>query len=169
VQKITPFLWFNDQAEDAVKFYKSIFKRTKILKIVRYGEAAARASGQKKGSVMTIEFQLEGQRFIALNGGPHFKFTEAISFVVNCKTQVEIDYYWKKLSAGGHESQCCWLKDKFGVSWQIFPVALAALLTERDAARTERVMGALMTMQKPDISALKRAATSGPGKRGLKK
>jgi predicted 3-demethylubiquinone-9 3-methyltransferase (glyoxalase superfamily) len=158
MQKITPFLWFNDQAEEAVKFYKSIFKNTKILKIAHYGEAAAKASGRQKGSVMTVEFELEGQRFVALNGGPHFKFNEAISFVVNCKTQAEVDTFWKKLSAGGHESQCGWLKDKFGLSWQIFPVILGDLLTDKDTAKSERVMRALLLMRKPDIKALKAAA-----------
>ena len=169
VQKITPFLWFDDQAEDAVKFYKGIFKRMKVLKTSRYGEGGARASGQKEGSVMTIEFELEGQRFIALNGGPHFKFTEAISFVVNCKTQAEIDYFWEKLSAGGYKSQCCWLKDKFGVSWQIFPAFLTDLLAGKDAAKANRVMSALMTMRKPDINALKKAAASAPTKAVSKK
>ncbi|HEY3854673.1 MAG TPA: VOC family protein [Verrucomicrobiae bacterium] len=169
MQKITPFLWFNDQAEEAVRFYKGIFKRTKVLKTARYGEGGAKASGQKMGTVMTIEFELEGQRFLALNGGPSFKFTEAISFVVNCKTQAEIDYFWKKLSAGGYESQCCWLKDKFGVSWQIFPVILMDLLTGKDDAKANRVMSALMTMRKPDLAALKKAAVPVPGKSRSKK
>jgi predicted 3-demethylubiquinone-9 3-methyltransferase (glyoxalase superfamily) len=169
MQKITPFLWFNDQAEEAVKFYTRVFKRSKVLKTAHYGEGGSRASGQKKGSVMIIEFELEGQRFIALNGGPHFKFTEATSFVVNCKTQAEIDYFWKNLSAGGHESQCCWLKDKFGLSWQIFPVILADLLTDKDAARADRVMSAVMTMQKPDLNAIKKAAAGKPGKARSKK
>src|SRR6201996_5048386 len=114
MQKITPFLWFNDQAEEAVKFYTSIFKKSKVVKIARYGEAGERTTGLPKGSVMTIEFELEGQKFVALNGGPHFKFTEAISFVVNCETQDEVDAYWEKLSAGGTEVQCGWLKDRFG-------------------------------------------------------
>ncbi len=121
MQTITPFLWFDNQAEEAVKFYTSIFKNSKIKKIARYGEAGP----GPKGSVMTIEYQLAGQEFLALNGGPHFKFTEAISLVVNCKTQAEVDYHWKKLSAaGGQEVQCGWLKDKYGLSWQIVPTIL---------------------------------------------
>src|SRR5271170_52265 len=119
MQKITPFLWFDNQAERAVKFYTSIFKNSKILKVCRYGEAGQKASGQPEGSVMTIEFQLDGQKFVALNGGPHFKFTEAVSFVVNCQTQAEVDKFWKRLSAGGKPGQCGWLKDKYGVSWQV--------------------------------------------------
>ncbi|HEY8188942.1 MAG TPA: VOC family protein, partial [Pyrinomonadaceae bacterium] len=117
MQKITPFLWFNDNAEEAVNFYVSIFKDSKIGAITRYDEGSAAASGRPKGSVMTISFQLEGQEFVALNGGPHFKFTEAVSFVVNCKTQEEVDEFWSKLSAGGEEVQCGWLKDKYGLSW----------------------------------------------------
>src|ERR1700761_7645088 len=117
MQKITPFLWFNGDAEQAVKFYTSVFKKSKIRKISRYDEASAKASGQPAGSVMTVEFELEGQKFTALNGGPHFKFNESISFVVNCKTQAELDRYWKKLSAGGSEVACGWLKDKYGLSW----------------------------------------------------
>src|SRR5688572_10461077 len=118
MQKITPCLWFDDNAEEAVKFYKSIFKKSKVGKTARYDEAGAKVSGQPKGSVMTIEFEIEGQKFLALNGGPIFKFTEAVSFIVHCKTQAEVDYYWKKLCAGGKEVQCGWLKDKFGMSWQ---------------------------------------------------
>ncbi len=125
IQKITPFLWFDNQAEEAVKFYTSIFKNSRIGKIARYGEAGEQVSGQPAGSVMTVEFQLEGQEFVALNGGPHFKFTEAISFVVNCKTQAEVDKFWKKLSAGGTEAQCGWLKDKYGLCWQIVPTVLS--------------------------------------------
>src|ERR1041385_4301532 len=119
MQKITPFLWFDDQAEAAAKFYTSIFKKSKLLNIARYGEEAKKISGKAKGSVMTVEFEIAGQKFIALNGGPVFKFTEAVSFVVNCRTQAEVDYYWKKLSAGGQEVQCGWLRDKYGLSWQI--------------------------------------------------
>jgi predicted 3-demethylubiquinone-9 3-methyltransferase (glyoxalase superfamily) len=157
MQKITPFLWFDDKAEEAVRFYASVFKRTKVLKVARYGEAEAEASGRPKGSVMTIEFEMEGQRFLALNGGPHFRFTEAISFVVNCKTQAEVDRYWKKLSAGGEESQCGWLKDKYGLSWQIVPAILGEMLSDKDTARRERVMQVLLQMQKLDIRTLKRA------------
>ena len=135
MQKITPFLWFNGQAEEAVKYYTSIFKKSKIVKVARYGEAGERASGRPKGSVMTVEFHLNGQEFIAFNGGPHFKFTEAISFVVSCKTQAEVDYFWKRLSAGGKEVQCGWLKDKYGISWQIVPTILGELLGDKDAAK----------------------------------
>ena len=157
MQKITPFLWFNNQAEAAVKFYISIFKHSKIGKIARYGEEGAKIGGQPKGSVMTVAFRLNGQEFIALNGGPHFKFTEAISFVVNCHTQAEVDYFWKKLSAGGKEVQCGWLKDKYGVSWQIVPTVLGELLGGKDAAKSQRVMQALLKMVKLDIQKLKQA------------
>src|SRR6266581_9485889 len=128
MQKITPFLWFDDKAEEAVSFYTSIFKNSKIVKIARYGDAGAQVSGRPKGTVMTVAFQLEGQQFVALNGGPQFKFTEAISFVVNCETQEEVDYYWEKLSAGGKEIQCGWLIDKFGLHWQITPARLPELI-----------------------------------------
>jgi predicted 3-demethylubiquinone-9 3-methyltransferase (glyoxalase superfamily) len=158
MQKITPFLWFNDKAEEAVKFYASVFKKVKTLKVARYSDAAASASGRPKGSVMTVEFEIEGQRFVALNGGPHFKFTEAISFVVNCETQVELDRYWKKLSAGGQPSQCGWLKDKYGVSWQIVPSILGELASGKDTAKVQRVMQALLKMGKLDIKTLRRAA-----------
>src|ERR1043165_1432548 len=131
VQKITPFLWFNDNAEKAVKFYTSIFKKSKIGKIACYNKAGEKAAGRPAGSVMTVEFQIEGQDFVALNGGPVFKINESISFVVSCKTQAEVDYYWKKLSAGGKEVQCGWLKDKFGVSWQIVPTVLGELLSSK--------------------------------------
>ncbi len=157
MQKITPFLWFNDQAEEAVKFYASIFKKSKILKVARYGEAGERASGRPKDTVMTIEFELEGQKFVALNGGPHFKFTEAISFVVNCKTQAEVDKFCKKLSAPGSKMQCGWLKDKYGVSWQIVPTILSELLCDHDSEKSQRVMQALLRMEKLDIKKLKRA------------
>lgn len=158
MQKITPFLWFDHQAEQAVKFYTSIFKKSKIGKIARYDEAGARVSGRPAGSVMTIEFQIEGQDFIALNGGPIFKFTEAVSFVVNCRTQAEVDHYWKKLSAGGQQVQCGWLKDKYGVSWQIVPTILDELLSGKDAAKSQRVMQAMLKMVKLDIERLKQAA-----------
>ena len=158
MQKITPFLWFNDNAEEAVKFYTSVFKNSKIGKIARYDESGEKASGRPAGSVMTVEFQLEGQEFVALNGGPMFKFTEAISFVVNCKTQAEVDRFWKKLSAGGKEVQCGWLKDKFGLSWQIVPTVLGELLSDKDAAKSQRVMQAMLKMVKLDIRKLKQAA-----------
>ncbi|MBC8001681.1 MAG: VOC family protein, partial [Opitutaceae bacterium] len=138
MQRITPFLWFNDNAEEAVKFYTSIFKNSKITKTTRYDEAGEKAAGRPAGSVMTIEFKLEGQEFLALNGGPIFKFTEAISLVVNCKTQAEVDRYWKKLSAGGKEVQCGWLKDKYGLSWQIVPTVLGELFATKDAAKSHR-------------------------------
>jgi predicted 3-demethylubiquinone-9 3-methyltransferase (glyoxalase superfamily) len=158
MQKITPFLWFNDNAEDAVKFYTSILKNSKIGTIARYGEEGEQVAGRPKGSVMTVQFQLEGQEFLALNGGPHFKFTEAISFVVNCKTQAEVDNYWNKLSAGGKKVQCGWLKDKYGVSWQIVPTILGELLGGKDAAKSKRVMQAMLKMVKLDIKKLKQAA-----------
>ena len=158
MQKITPFLWFDDNAEEAVKFYTSIFKNSKIGKIARYDKAGEKAAGRSAGSVMTIEFHLEGQEFVALNGGPHFKFTEAISFVVNCQTQEEVDYYWEKLSEGGKEVQCGWLKDKFGLSWQIVPTVLGELLSDKDAAKSQRVMQAMLKMVKLDIEKLKEAA-----------
>lgn len=158
MQKITPFLWFNNNAEEAVKFYTSIFKNSKIGKIARYGEEGEKVSGRPKGSVMTIEFELEGQEFVALNGGPHFKFTEAISFVVNCKTQAEVDKYWRKLSAGGTEVQCGWLKDKYGLSWQIVPTILGKLLSDKDAAKSHRVMQAMLKMVKLDIKKLQQAS-----------
>jgi predicted 3-demethylubiquinone-9 3-methyltransferase (glyoxalase superfamily) len=158
MQKIIPFLWFNDNAEEAVKFYTSLFKKSKMGKIARYDKAGEKAAGRPAGSVMTVEFELEGQEFIALNGGPHFKFTEAISFVVSCKTQAEVDYYWKKLSTGGKEVQCGWLQDKFGLSWQIVPTVLGELLSSKDAAKSQRVMEAMLKMVKLDIKKLKEAA-----------
>jgi predicted 3-demethylubiquinone-9 3-methyltransferase (glyoxalase superfamily) len=153
IQKITPFLWFDHQAEEAAAFYVSIFPNSRIVKVARYGEG----SPGPPGSVMTVEFQLEGQSFVALNGGPHFKFTEAISFVVNCQTQDEVDTYWEKLSAGGSDFQCGWLKDKFGLSWQVVPTALSKLLSDPDPEKSQRVMKALMTMKKLDVRALKQA------------
>jgi predicted 3-demethylubiquinone-9 3-methyltransferase (glyoxalase superfamily) len=158
MQKITPFLWFDDQAEEAVKFYMSIFKNSKIGKIARYDKAGEKVAGRPAGSVMTVEFELEGQEFIALNGGPVFKFTEAISFVVNCQTQAEVDKYWKKLSAGGKQVQCGWLRDKYGLSWQIVPTVLGELMSSKDAAKSQRVMEAMLKMVKLDIKKLKLAA-----------
>ena len=156
-QKITPFLWFDDKAEEAAKFYASIFKNSKIGKIMRYDEEAAKPTGRPAGSVMTVEFQLDGQDFVALNGGPIFKFTEAVSFVVNCENQEEVDYFWKKLSASGEESRCGWLKDKFGLSWQIVPTVLTEMLADKDVARAKRVMHAMLQMDKIDIPALQKA------------
>ena len=157
-QKITPFLWFDDKAEEAAKFYTSIFKNSKIGKVTRYDEEAAGPTGRPAGSVMTVEFELEGQDFVALNGGPMFKFTEAISFVVNCETQEEVNNFWSKLSAGGEESRCGWLKDKFGLSWQVVPTVLIELLQDKDAAKSQRVMKAMLQMDKIDIATLKQAA-----------
>jgi predicted 3-demethylubiquinone-9 3-methyltransferase (glyoxalase superfamily) len=159
MQKITPFLWFDDKAEEAVNFYVSLFKNSKVGTITRYSEEAAAAAGRPKGSVMTATFELEGQEFIALNGGPHFKFTEAVSFVVNCDTQEEIDKYWEELSEGGQKSQCGWLKDRYGLSWQIVPTILDKLL--KDPEKAKRVMGALMQMTKLEIKTLKQAAEQG--------
>src|SRR5262245_9076095 len=144
MQKITPFLWFDDNAEEAAKFYVSLFKNSKIGQITRYEGEAAKAAGKPAGSVLTIAFQLNGQEFTALNGGPQFKFSEAISFVVNCDTQKEIDELWEKLSAGGQIQQCGWLKDKYGLSWQVVPTSLPELLSSRDPERTKRVMDAIM-------------------------
>jgi predicted 3-demethylubiquinone-9 3-methyltransferase (glyoxalase superfamily) len=157
LQRITPFLWFADDAEEAVKFYVSIFKNSKIGSVTRYDEEGAKAAGRPKGSVMTVPFELDGQEFTALNGGPYFKFTEAISFVVNCETQEEVDDFWEKLSAGGQEVQCGWLKDRFGVSWQVVPRALVEMLQDKDPEKSRRAMAAMLTMKKIDIAALKRA------------
>jgi len=148
-------LWFDDQAEEALKFYTSIFKNSKVGKITRYGESAEKAAGRPAGSVMTVEFELEGQKFTALNGGPVFKFNESISFVVNCEAQEDVDYFWEKLTAdGGQESQCGWLKDKFGVSWQVVPTVLIEMLHDEDSEKSERVMKAMLQMQKLDIKKL---------------
>ena len=157
MQKITPFLWFDHQAEEAAHFYVAIFKNSRIESIARYDEEAAKASGRRAGSVMTVAFALDGQDFVALNGGPHFKFTEAISFVVNCETQDEVDHFWEKLSAGGQEVQCGWLKDRYGVSWQIVPTVLPEMLQDKDPEKARRVMAAMLKMIKIDVAALKHA------------
>jgi predicted 3-demethylubiquinone-9 3-methyltransferase (glyoxalase superfamily) len=157
VQKIIPCLWFDDNAEEAVKFYISVFKNSRIGHVTRYGEAGAAASGRPKGTVMTVTFQLEGQPFMALNGGPIFKFTEAISLVVDCKTQNEIDRLCAKLSAGGEQGPCGWVKDRYGLSWQIVPAALSKMLQDKDHEKTDRVMNALLQMHKLDLAALKQA------------
>ena len=159
VQKITPCLWFDDQGEAAAELYTSIFPNSKIVSVTRYGEAGQEIHGKKPGSVMAVEFELDGQPFTALNGGPMFKFTEAISFQVTCATQKEIDHYWTKLSAGGDESaqQCGWLKDKFGVSWQVVPRVLGEMMTDSNDERSQRVMAAMMPMKKLDIGELERA------------
>jgi predicted 3-demethylubiquinone-9 3-methyltransferase (glyoxalase superfamily) len=157
MQRITPCLWFDNQAEEAAKFYVSIFKNSKILTVARYGEEGAKVSGQPKGTVMTVSFRLDGQNFLALNGGPIFKFTEAISLIVNCKTQREVDRMWEKLSEGGKKGQCGWLKDKYGLSWQIVPTILGELMKTKDPKKSERVMQAVLQMSKPDINKLKQA------------
>jgi len=164
MQKITPCLWFNNEAEEAVKLYVSIFNgnpkakgKSRVLGDNKYSESGAEVSGQPAGSVMTVAFELEGQKCIALNGGPVFKFTEAVSFMVDCETQEEVDYFWDKLLEGGEESQCGWLKDKFGLSWQIVPRALTELLGDPDPVKAERVMQAMLKMVKIDIEGLKKA------------
>ena len=153
MQKITPFLWFDGQAEEAANFYASVFPRSRIVSISRYGDAGP----GPEGSVMTVEFELDGQGFVALNGGPQFKFTEAISFSVDCKTQREVDRYWEKLSEGGAELPCGWLKDKYGLSWQINPTVLGKMLNDRDPKKSKRVMEAMLEMRKIDIEGLKQA------------
>lgn len=160
IRRITPFLWFDKQAEDAAVFYVSIFENSKITSTTRYSGESAKASGQQEDSAMTVAFELDGQKFTALNGGPHFKFTEAVSFVVNCQTQKEIDYYWDKLSEGGNPAaqRCGWLKDKFGLSWQIIPTSLPELLSNPDPAKSRAAMQALLKMKKLDIESLRNAA-----------
>jgi len=157
--KITPCLWFDDQAEQAARIYTSIFKNSKIGAISRYGEAGQEIHGRPAGSVMTVVFELDGQEFTALNGGPVFKFNEAVSLQVHCETQAEIDYYWAKLSEGGDEQaqQCGWLKDKFGISWQIVPTILDEMMEDKDPQKPERVMAALLKMKKLDIEGLQNA------------
>jgi len=157
MQRITPFLWFNDNAEEAVNFYVSIFKNSRIKDVARYGEAGAKISGRPQGSVMTVTFELEGQEFIALNGGPVFTFSPAISFHVDCGSQQEVDELWEKLSEGGAAQQCGWLTDKYGVTWQIVPTVLGELLQAKDSQKSERVMAALLKMNKIEIEALQRA------------
>jgi predicted 3-demethylubiquinone-9 3-methyltransferase (glyoxalase superfamily) len=159
IQKISPCLWFDDQAEDAVAFYTGIFRNSKVVNVSRYGEAGHEIHGRPAGTVMTVAFELEGQAFTALNGGPVFKFNEAISFQVNCETQAEVDYYWEKLSEGGDPKaqQCGWLKDRYGVSWQVVPTALVEMITDPDSQKSGRVMEAMLQMKKIDIGELKRA------------
>ena len=154
MQKISPCLWFDDQAEEAANFYVSIFKNSKILEVSRYGEAGPRPAG----TVLTVAFELEGEEFLALNGGPEFNFTEAVSFTVHCETQEEVDHFWGKLTAdGGEESMCGWLKDKYGLSWQIVPNALVEMLTDPDREKSNSVMQAMLQMKKIDIAGLKKA------------
>ena len=161
MQRIAPFLWFDNQAEEAAKFYVSVFKNSKINKVTHYPEEAARKIGRGPGSVMTVEFVLDGVEFVALNGGPQFKFTEAVSLVVMCDTQDEVDYYWEKLTAdGGETGVCSWLKDKFGLSWQVQPRLLIQLLGDPDKAKAGRVMNAMMEMDKIDVATLEKAAAS---------
>lgn len=159
-QRITPFLWFDDQAEQAAECYVSIFEHSRIHGVIRYDKAGAQAAGRPEGSAMTVDFELDGQRFTALNGGPHFAFTEAVSFVVHCDTQAEIDRYWDRLSEGGdpHAQQCGWLKDRYGLSWQIVPRELPALLGQGDPGKAGKVMQALLSMKELDLAALRAAA-----------
>ena len=159
MQKITSNLWFDNQAEEAANYYVSIFKNSSIGRITRYGKEGFEIHGQKEGTVMTIEFFIDGQQFIALNGGPHFKFNEAISFIINCDTQEEIDYYWDKLTAGGDAKaqMCGWLKDKFGLSWQVVPSIMAEMFDDADPAKSEPVMKAMLQMKKLDIAKLEKA------------
>ncbi len=156
-QRITPFLWFDSQAEEAANFYVSVFRNSRILNLSRYGKEGQEIHGRQPGSVMTVEFEIEGQKFVALNGGPIFKFSEAISFQVHCETQEEIDYFWGKLAESGGEQQCGWLKDKYGLSWQIVPTALPKMLTDPDAERARRVTKAFLGMRKFDLEELRRA------------
>ena len=159
IQRITPCLWFDDQAEEAVEFYTAIFANSRIVNLSRYGEAGHEIHGRPAGTVMTVTFELDGQAFTALNGGPIFKFNEAISFQVNCETQEEVDYYWENLSAGGDEKaqQCGWLKDRYGVSWQVVPSVLIEMINDHDPEKSGRVMEAMLRMKKLDIDELKRA------------
>jgi predicted 3-demethylubiquinone-9 3-methyltransferase (glyoxalase superfamily) len=154
MQKITPFLWFDTQAEEAASFYVSLFKNSRVKTVSRYSDAGP----GPKGTAMTVQFDLNGQEFIALNAGPKFKFTPAISFVVNCETQEEVDYYWDKLSAGGRPDQCGWVTDKFGLSWQVVPTVLGRLMADKDAKKAQRVMQAMLQMKKLDIAKLEAAA-----------
>ena len=157
MQRITPFLWFDHQAEEAANFYVSIFGNSKVGSMARYDEEGAKAAGRPKGSVMTVAFELDGQEFTALNGGPLFKFTEAMSLVVNCETQEEVDHFWERLSAGGQEVQCGWLKDRFGVSWQVVPTVLVEMLQDKDPQKAKRVMAAMLKMKKISIEPLRQA------------
>lgn len=157
MQKITPFLWFDGKAEEAAKFYTSVFKDSKIGKITRYGKEGFEVHRKPAGTVMTVEFEIDGQKFVALNAGPEFKFNEAVSFAVNCKTQKEVDELWQKLTEGGEESVCGWLKDKYGLSWQITPTVLGEMLADKDLRKAGRVMAAMLKMKKIDIATLKKA------------
>ncbi|HEY7551852.1 MAG TPA: VOC family protein [Hyphomicrobiaceae bacterium] len=156
-QKITPCLWFDSEAAEAANFYVAIFKNSRIGSVNRYGKEGRDVHGKPAGSVMSVEFEIEGQKFVGLNGGPQFKFTEAVSFQIHCETQAEIDHYWNRLTQGGKEVACGWLKDKFGLSWQVVPTQLFEMLSDKDAAKTERVTKAFLKMKKFDIAALRRA------------
>lgn len=158
-QKITPYFWFDSQAEEAARFYTSVFRDAGIERVTRYGKAGVEVHGQPEGAVMTVTFRIEGQQFVALNGGPAFQFSEAISFLVSCDSQAEVDYYWERLSEGGDPGaqQCGWLKDRFGVSWQVVPAPLLEMLTAPDPERSERVMQAMYPMKKLDLATLVRA------------
>jgi len=157
-QKITPCLWYDGNAREAADFYASVFKDSDIGKTSNYDEASAEASGQPEGSVLVVEFEIAGQKFVGLNGGPHFKFSEAISFMIDCKDQAEVDYYWTRLTAGGgEESQCGWLKDKFGLSWQVVPTVMSDLVTGPDPEGSKRAMAAMMKMKKIDIQTIQDA------------
>ncbi len=156
-QKITPCLWFDTQAEEAARYYVSVFKNSKVGKISRYGKEGFEIHGKAAGTVMTVEFEIEGQKLVALNGGPHFKFNEAVSFQVHCETQQEIDYFWNALAKGGEEGPCGWLKDKFGLSWQVIPRALPQMLMDENSDKAQRVMRSMLQMRKIDLAALKQA------------
>jgi predicted 3-demethylubiquinone-9 3-methyltransferase (glyoxalase superfamily) len=164
MRKMAACLWFDDRAEEAAKYYTSIFPNSKITRVLRYDAASAEASGRPEGSVLTVDFELDGDRFVGLNGGPEFQFSPAISFIVECETQEEIDRYWEKLTAGGDEKaqQCGWLADKFGMSWQVVPRKLDDMLADEDRERAERVMKAMLAMKKMDIAALERAYEEQP-------
>jgi predicted 3-demethylubiquinone-9 3-methyltransferase (glyoxalase superfamily) len=161
IQKITPFLWFDTQAEQAAEFYISVFENSRITQINRYGRAGQDTHGKESGTVMTVEFEICGQTMVALNGGPQFNFNEAVSFAIACENQDEIDYFWTKLSEGGEESRCGWLKDKYGLSWQVVPAALPQILNDADAAARDRVMDALLKMKKFDLQKLQQAYAGG--------
>lgn len=157
---IIPNLWFDNEAEDAANFYTSVFKNSKILETTRYPEAATEVSGKKAGSVLTVEFEIQGQRFVALNGGPDFKFNESVSFIITCEDQKEVDYYWQKLTDGGEESMCGWLKDRFGVSWQVVPERLNEILRDSNQKKVEAATAAFLQMQKLDIAEIEKAYKS---------
>lgn len=157
MHKITPCLWFDDKAEEAAKLYVSIFKNSKLGQVTRYGDSGAQISGKPKGSVMTVTFEIEGQEFVALNGGPLFKFTEAVSFMVKCESQQDIDEMWSKLSEGGEEGPCGWLKDKYGLSWQIVVPEWDQMLRDKDSEKSERAMTAILHMSKPDMQRVQQA------------